>query len=244
VADCERLHTQMRLRREARGLTLVEVLIALALVALLVGAIVLGPGMLSGSRQRAAATLIYSGVRFGLTRANVTGRPVRMVFDLEQDRVVLEQASSSVFLREKADGPGTGAGAEAATEIEKEARAEAERIAQGPTAPRARFEPVKEFGFDEDEPGAGRALGKGISFVQVQTDHDSEPVREGRAYLYFWPRGGTERAAIQIHRAGDAEGGATVLVSALTGRVRIERGRIDLPPARSDEAEYSEREEE
>jgi general secretion pathway protein H len=243
VTRLRRLRQCALSRRAGRGLTLVEVLIVLALMALLVGAILLGPGMLTSSRQRAAATLVLSGVRLGLTRATATGYPIRMVFDLERHRVMLEQASSSVFLREKEEGQATGSGAEAATEIEKAARAEAERIAEGPTAPRPRFAPVQEFGFDGDEPEAGRSLGSGIELVQVQTDHDLEPVKEGRAYLYFWPRAGTERAAIQLRRAGDEQGGLTVMVSALTGRVRIERGRVDLPPGRLDEAEYSEREE-
>ena len=34
------------------------------------------------------------------------------------------------------------------------------------------------------------------------------------------------------------------MVSALTGRARIERGRVDLPEPRWDDEEYSEREEE
>ena len=145
--------------------------------------------------------LIMSGVRLGLTRANTTGRPVRMVFDLESDRVVLEESASRVMLREKDDEESTGGGAEAATEAERKARAEAERILEGPRAPRASFKPVKQFGFDADDPAQGRELGNGVSFRQVQTEHDGQPRQEGRAYLYFWPGGGTERAAIQLKRS-------------------------------------------
>jgi general secretion pathway protein H len=104
---------------------------------------------------------------------------------------------------------------------------------QGPKAPLATFSPVAAFGADGDDAALGRELGTDIRFVQVQTEHDSEPRVEGRAYLYFWPGGGTERAAIQITRPGDVRG-LTVLVSALTGRARLERGRVELEEARHD----------
>jgi general secretion pathway protein H len=227
-------------RRYLRGVTLLEVLIVVALIGVLAGAVVFGSGMVGSSRMRSAGMLIISGVRLGLTRANATGRPVRMVFDLETDRVVLEESASRVMLREKEEEENTGGGAEAATEAERKARAEAERILEGPRAPRASFKPVKQFGFDADDPAQGRELGKGVSFRQVQTEHDGQPRQEGRAYLYFWPGGGTEHAAIQLQRTGDEEG-ITIIVSALTGRARIERGKANLPEPRSD-GEYSERE--
>ena len=227
-------------RRRRRGVTLLEVLIVVALIGVLAGAVVFGSGMVGSSRMRAAGMLIISGVRLGLTRANATGRPVRMVFDLESDRVLLEESATRVMLRQKEEEESTGGGAEAATEAERKARAEAERIMEGPRAPRASFKPVKQFGFDADDPAKGRELGSGVKFRQVQTEHDGLPRQEGRAYLYFWPGGGTEHASIQLQRAGDDEG-ITIIVSPLTGRARIERGKVNLPEPRSD-GEYSERE--
>ena len=76
-----------------------------------------------------------------------------------------------------------------------------------------------------------------------QTDHDEDPVSGGRAYLYFWPGGLTERGHVQLKRIG-AEGGLTVTVSSLTGRAKIERGLVDLPkPRGDDEEDQGEREE-
>jgi general secretion pathway protein H len=212
-----------------RGLSLVEVLIVVALIALMSGAVLFGSGMLGSSRQRAAATLVLSGVRLGMARANSTGRPVRMVFDLDKDRLLLEEASGSKMLREKEKG-NTGGGAEATTEAEQKARAEADRILEGPRAPRAEFKPVKQFGFDGDE-GEGRSFQPGVQFRSVQTEHDEEPRTEGRAYLYFWPGGGTERASIQVGRGDDV---LTVLVSPLTGRAKIEKGAVKLEAPKND----------
>jgi general secretion pathway protein H len=226
-----------------RGMTLIEVLVVIAIITVVTGGLFFGSGLFSSSRQRSAATLILAGVRLGMTRANATGRPVRMVFDIDNQRVLLEETTGKMLrVKEEAN---TGAGAEAATDAERRARAEAERIVEGVQKSRPVFTPVKQFGFDGDEPGAGRELPTGIELFQVQTEHDDQPRREGRAYLYFWPGGGTERASIQIRkqRASDAREGLTVMVSRLTGRAKIERGAVDLPKPRSDDDELSEREE-
>ena len=213
----------------ARGVTLVEVLIVVALIGLLAGGVIFGSGMLGSSRLRGAATLVATAVRTGIARANATGRPTRLVLDLDGERVLLEDASSSRMLREKSKPAG---GAEVATEAEQAAKAESDRILEGPKAPRTAFQPAPAFA----DSAAGRELGSGVDLVQVQTEHDEEPVTSGRAYVYFWPGGVTERAHVQLRRAGDPEG-LTVTVSALTGRTRVERGRVDLPHPKSDREE-------
>lgn len=228
-------------RAEQRGLTLVELLIVMALIAVLGGTVFMGPGLLEGSRLKSAATLIVSGVRLGLSRASTTGRPTRLTFDLDNAQVTLEEADSSVLLREHTKDASSGSSA--ATELEKKAQAESERILQGPHAPRATFRPVPGFNASPDEKGPARSLGGGVQFISVQTEHDDEPRSTGRAYLYFFPGGTTERASVQLKRRGD-DTGMTVTISGLTGRAKIERGRVDLPRPRSDgETGESERDE-
>src|SRR5690349_17866402 len=78
-----------------RGMTLIEVVIAIALVGLLAGSLLFGKNMLVGSRVKSAATLIASAVRFGLTRANATGKPTRLVIDLDKKVLAIEEASNS-----------------------------------------------------------------------------------------------------------------------------------------------------
>jgi general secretion pathway protein H len=226
-------------RRTERGLTLVELLIVIALIAVLAGTVMMGPGLLEGSRLKSAATLIVSGVRLGLTRASTTGKPTRLSFDLDSGKVTLEEANSSVVLREHTKDASSGA--EPATELEKKAHAESDRILEGPHSPRPAFKAVPGFLANAGESGPARSLGNGVEFVSVQTDHDDEPRTNGHAYLYFFPGGTTERASVQLKRRGD-DTGLTVMVSGLTGRARVERGRVELPPSRTDgnEAETSE----
>lgn len=228
-------------------MTLVEVLIAVALIAILSGAVLVGSGALGSGRERAAATLVVSAVRLGLSRANTTGRPARLVFDLDANRLTLEETSSLVLAREKdesVEGDETeeaNAPRDAVTELEKEAEAEAKGIIEGPRAPKPEFSAVQQFKADGDESEDGRALGRGVTFRSVQTEHDASERTRGRVYLYFWPGGETEHAVIHLGR--DDDDGLTVLVSALTGRAKIEKGKVELPEPRSD-GQISEREEE
>lgn len=220
----------MKARAPSRGVTLVEVLIVVALIGLLAGATIFGSGMLTSSRVRGAATLVATAVRAGIARANSSGKPTRLVLDLDAERVLLEEASSSRMLREKGKPAG---GAEVATAAEQAAKSESDRILEGPRAPRAAFQPVPAFA----DSSTGRELGAGVDLAQVQTEHDEEPVTSGRAYVYFWPGGVAERAHVQLRRAGDVSGGLTVIVSALTGRTKVERGLLDLPRPSSDREE-------
>ena len=224
-----------------RGLTLIEVVIAIALIGLLTGSLLFGKNMLVGSRVKSAATLIVSSVRFGLARANATGRPTRLVIDFDKKQLIIEEASNSLMLRQKGEDQ-TG-GAEASTVAETKARAEAERIVEGPHAPRARFGKLTGVHGAIEELAKGRALGDGVEIVRVRTEHDDEVLKEGRAYIYFWPGGTTERAIVQLKKAGDKQAALTVVLSPLTGRAQIEKGEVDFPEPHGLEQEYSERQE-
>jgi general secretion pathway protein H len=222
-----RLRTHARRRIAGRGLSLLELLVVVTVIAMLAGVAIMGSGALGSSRIRADAAMLTGAVRTATARANTTGRPARLAFDLDAHRIQLEE-STGRMLRKKDEEESTGAGASPVTEAEQRAAKEAKGFLDGPRAPPAMFAPVSdEMGFASDKGNGGRALSSGVRFRSVQTDHDGEPRTEGRAYLYFWPGGGTERAVIQLEREG-AETGLSVLVSALTGRSRVKSGYIDL----------------
>lgn len=88
-----------------------------------------------------------------------------------------------------------------------------------------------------------RPLESGITFREVQTAHDDAPRNEGRAYLYFWPGGMTERASIQLRvgQSADEHDALTLLVSPLTGKAQIKEGAVAIVNP-TDDKEASERE--
>lgn len=224
-----------------RGVTLVEVLITVTVIALISGMAILGIGAATSARLKRGATMVAGAVRVAYAHANAQSKPVRLVFDFEERAIVLEESTSALLI-EKNDRTG---GAAAATEAERAAVEAAEAILKGPRAPRPAFRPTKAFGFNPDTDRGGKELPSGVRFLQVETSHHDEPEVEGRAYLYFWPGGQTERAAIQLKLSSaareDEDSVMTVLVSPLTGKTELKRGKASMPRPR-DDAEESERE--
>lgn len=232
----------MRARAASRAVTLIEVLITIAILAVVSGAVFGGMGGLEASRLKGSAMMVASAVRTAYTHANASSKVVRLVFDFEARRVLIEE-SSSVLLLAKNDVAG---GAEAATEAERRALEEGDALLKGPRPPRARFTPAKIPGFLRGEGEAGKDLSPGIRFFQIETAHDELPLRDGRAYLYFWPGGQTERAAIQLLKGGATDTPSehdvlTVSVAPLTGRAQVAKGQIAMARPRTD-SEESERE--
>ncbi|MFO0678761.1 MAG: prepilin-type N-terminal cleavage/methylation domain-containing protein [Polyangiaceae bacterium] len=230
-----------RPRRAVRGLTLIEVMVVVVVIGLFTTAVLAGSGQLSSAKLRRAAVTVTSGIRVAFTRATSRSKSVRVVFDMDQNGLWLEEGSQPMLIQPK-DETGTG-GADPATEAEKAAAEEAARIVKGPQAPKPSFTPITDLGFEDPETGKGvKELGR-IKIRQVQTAHDDEPKTKGRGYLYFWPGGQTERAAIQLS-IGDSKDDAdtvTLFVSPLTGKVTVKPGAIDLPSAKDDKS-ASERE--
>jgi general secretion pathway protein H len=238
-----RVQFARRARRLAsRGLTLIEVLVVMAIVAIIMGAVVVGSGQLASSRMRHSSTMIAGAIRVGMSRASATSKSVRLVMDFTESQIWMEEGDQPMLVQSK-DLTGTG-GAAAATAAEKQAIEEGGRIVKGPTAPRTTFTEIEPMGLAASAPGKGhKALEGGIKFRQVQTQHDDQPRKEGRAYIYFWPGGMTERASIQLKVGQDNEekDAITLVVAPLTGKVTVKDGAVEMPKP-LDDKESSERE--
>ena len=219
-------------RRSSAGITLIELLVTIAIIAIASAAAMIGTGAAKNARMRSAATMITGAIRVAYARASATSRPNRLVLDLQERRVWLEETSGALVVKAK-DITG---GAEAVTQEEKDAVEQASKILKGPLVPRPQFRPIKAFGTGSEVDADGyRTLGAGIRFRGVFTSHSVDGQTEGRAYLYFWPGGQTERAAIQLDKGGEtADEGLTILVSPLTGKARIAAGAATMDPLRDD----------
>lgn len=190
----------------------------------------MGMGSITNAKLKGAATMVSSAIRSAYTRASATSKPMRVVFDLDGSRVWLEEGTSKMLVNDQ--DPSSSGGADPATEAERLAAEQANKILKGPQVPKPRFRAVKQTGFEEDESGKpGRALGGTLRFREIHVIHQSEPVREGRAYLYTWPGGQTEQAYIQIAKSADADDSnvLTLTVHPLTGKVRVLPGAKTLP---------------
>ena len=223
--------------RAQRGVTLIEVLVTMALVALMSGGAFLGIGALRNARLRESSTLLAGAIRVAYNHANATSRTTRLVLDFAARTISVEDSPGRMMLQ---TGDRTG-GAAAATDLEREVVEASEEILEGPRKPRAQFSPIKSLLGFEYQSGGGEAkkpLAEGIYFRRVEVEHEEEPVLEDRVYLYFFPGGLAERAAVQIQQGEgevDEDDVITVLVSPLTGKTSILGGSIDMPRPMSDE---------
>jgi general secretion pathway protein H len=234
--------TRPRQSALARGLALIEILVVMAIIAIVSGAVIAGSGQLASARLRHSSVLIVSAVRVAYSRASATSKSMRLVFDFEASELWLEEGDQPMLVQSK-DTSAAG-GAEAVTDAEKAAVQESSRIVKGPQAPKARFREIDPSGIAASQAGKGhKKLERGIKFRSIETQHDDAPRTEGRAYLYFWPGGMSERASIQL-AIGDSKEDidtTSLIVSPLTGRVKLKPGAVDLPKP-EDDKEPSERE--
>jgi general secretion pathway protein H len=218
-----------RSRGRSRGLSLIEIMVVLVIFAVVAGVAIAGSMQLPSARLGRSATMIASAVKVAYTRATATSRDLRLVMDLDRNKIWLEESDAPMLAKSK-DKNSTG-GADPVTQMEEAVQAEGATIMKGPPIPKPRFHPIEAYGFGDVEAGkGGKPLQRGITFRSVQTPHDEAPRTKGRAYLYFWPGGRTENAAIQLRIGESEEDGETLtlLVSPLTGKVTIKSGPADL----------------
>jgi general secretion pathway protein H len=222
-------------------------LIVVVIAAVVTGGALYSLSAIHGVRLRRSATMLASAIRVAYSHASATSKVVRLVLDFDRRSVALEQtAGDGMHLRQN-DRTG---GAVAVTPVEQKAQEEAEKILKGPIAPRPAFRPVKAYGWDPDLDKRGKQggpvtektakdLADGVRFLQVETGHEDLPNTNDRSYLYFWPGGMTERAAIQLEAIKTGEA-MTILIAPLTGKVELKVGRVNMFRPR-DESEESER---
>lgn len=234
-------------RRRARGVTLIEILIALAIVVVFAGAAAWGSGALPSARLKRSALLISTAIRAGYAHALQRGKPARLAFDLTKGSFTFEEADRPMLVSSKE----LAGGADPATAAEKEAVAESDAIVKGPRAPRASFRPAIPLAFElaghdkTNDTGATKLLEPGVTILSVDTGHQENAADVGlveRGYVYFFPGGMTERAVIQlaVGRNPTEDDILTILVHPLTGQTEILKGRRSLPKPRTDQ-ESSER---
>src|SRR5206468_2969341 len=65
-----------------------------------------------------------------------------------------------------------------------------------------------------------------VKIFDLYTSRQREPYTSGKAYLYFFPDGHTERAVVRL---SDGEAFYSLVVHSLTGQVEVKPGKYDIP---------------
>ena len=206
----------------ARGMTLLEIGIALAIVAGLLALVVPSFSSVARVQLRQKSGQLAGGVRSLYGASAVSGKSCRLVMDLDAAAYWSECAQGSVRLA--SEGERARAGAREASREEELLATVAQRGDNISDEDRTRAELARKSAFTPTGDVPRTALGGSVRFAAVWVSHQPERYVTGKAFLYFWPTGLTETASIQLAQGDDVN---TILVEPLTGKIRIASGRVD-----------------
>jgi general secretion pathway protein H len=213
-----------------RGLTLIEIMVAMAIAAAMFAAVTMTVGALTGSKAKAAAGELAGIIRSLYDTSLLSARTCRLVFDMPGEN---DEDGVTKYWAECAEGAATTSSNrdEALEEGTRNARdrkpgeeQETESLVDAQAQERSRVEKAAQFSAFTSPEVEARDL-DGVR-IEVWTKHQREPATKGLGYLYFFPQGFTERAQIYVHQGGNVW---TIVVSPLTGKTRVVPEELEVP---------------
>ena len=207
--------------RGQRGLTLIEILVVLFIVALIMWSASLSMGAASQAEVVRSTNQLAATVRFAYDRARFSGQHHRIHIDFDRRTFQLQVAEDSMYLLPPTNRQGELAAVDLDREAERADRDERAAEAYFAAAVSAVFnteDPLDPYAvnrrevprqrpplFEAFEPdGTLGQLGKpielpeGVEIYSVHTDAEPDPITEGEAAIYFFPGGRTQMAHIQL----------------------------------------------
>lgn len=228
-------------RRSARGLTLIEIAIALVIAAVLFAAVVVGVGSITGSKARASAGELAGTIRALYDTASLTGKTCRLVFELPgpkseaRVRYHAECAAKGVTTDRNRDNALKEDTKEAEQAAKLQGRDERRNFTRSDSgAPslqdlmaeeKERVDNAARYSAYTSPEVSPKELPDGVA-LSVWTRHQRDAVENGLAYLYFFPQGYTEKAHVYV-RQGDNVW--TLDISPLTGKVNVVPEALEVP---------------
>jgi len=202
-------------------------------MALIMGSAIYGVRSLARSDLRGTSSKLAGAIRYCFDRSVTTGSYFRIVLDLDGNKYWAERSDNRMYLvRGKEESPGKGRAfdqeaadkkKEELDEKEKEEQASRNQLAKSleppPKPRRAKFQTFK----DATLPIVTM---KSTKLFDIYTARQREPYTMGKAYLYFFPDGHTERAVIRLN---DGDEFYSLIIHPLTGKVEVKPGKYEIP---------------
>jgi type II secretory pathway pseudopilin PulG len=213
--------------RRARAFTLLEVAMALLLVSGLLAIAVPSLDALTGARLRETTSTIQGLVRDTYARSALSGKPCRIVIDLDAHSYWVEESDGAATLtraKQSPDRQGKGLlnflderleGTEDSDDPEDQ---EKRRLLSGPVWSQV-----------DDTVGTPQRLPPEVTFYGVWAEHLDDRVRGGQAAIVFFPGGHAEEAHITLTDDETGNNTLTVVLEPLTGETFIDDKIPDVP---------------
>ena len=199
----------------------------------MLGASSYGFRSIAKSELRSSSAKLAGAIRYCFDRSVTTGAYFRLVLDLDGNKYWAERSDERTYLaagKENAPGKGQAFDGRPRRRSATRTRQEAGRwptsvggqmmtLDPPPKPKRAKFQTFKDTTLPQVKL-------KRAKLFDVFTPRQREPYSKGRAYLYFFPDGHTERAIVRRH---DGDDFYSLVVHPLTGRVEVMSGKVDIP---------------
>lgn len=213
----------MKTRRE-RGLTLIEIMVAIMLAAVVIAVSVPAFNAATDSDLNAVALKIAGASRTCFGEAAIKNVTLRVAYDLDAQAFWIEAYSGTYqVIGEERD-------LEEARDEEEDKKEEDKR----------RKEQEERFGAPEDAEGAplvpqfvpvqlafveAQQLPRRIRIKGVRTPQFRQVIEDGKAYTHFFPNGWAERTLVYLEDRGGSV--LTLETQPLTGKIVIHEGELD-----------------
>ncbi|WP_224369480.1 prepilin-type N-terminal cleavage/methylation domain-containing protein [Hyalangium versicolor] len=230
-----------RSRRAQRGLTLIEISVALMIAAVLFAAVVAGVGAITGTKAKATASELAGIIRSLYDTAALSGKTCRLVFELpppkseEPARYHAECAEGAVTTARDREGAikdenrtredEARHGKDERRNFTRDNSGGAPNLQDLTEQEQHRVEQAARFSSYTGEEISDHEMPGNVS-VSVWTRQQKTAVDQGIAYLYFFPQGYTEKAQVYV-RQGDNVW--TLTIAPLTGKVTIVGEELEVP---------------
>ncbi len=204
----------------------------MTIMALAMGGAIVSFRSVAKSELRASASKMAGAIRYCFDRAITTGAYYRIVLDLDKSEYWAERSDDRFYLAgQKENSPGGGKALDVVAQ-EKLRDEEDQKLKQDfmnrgtagmaldppPIPRRAKFQTFKDAALP-------KVTLKKVQLFDLYTPRQKEAYTQGKAYLYFFPDGHTERALLRMNSKDDFY---SLIVHPLTGRVEVKAGKVDV----------------
>jgi len=211
--------------RRARGFTLIELTVTLALIAALMGAALYSAGFIAQADFKNEVRRLASAIKFTWSRAAVNNAQYRIVFDLDKNSYRTEVTDASVVERSATSEEESS---EFVSEEAREAQQNNEESNSEEEGGRDPFNMDRKPSFREVEASElkpHKLPGK-IRIVRVIPCDREKEIEQGRAALNLYPNGFMQPAIIVLRR-GEKGRYFSLVTEPLTGRVQIRGKKLE-----------------
>ena len=195
--------------RFTRGFTLIEILVVIALAAIITAFVIPSVSSYFQVSINSATREIGTTVKEAYNSTVLTGRVYRITYDLKKNQYWVESGPPNVLL-------------DTAATLKKAEEDSMHHSDEGKPKPDS-------FSMDRTVTRSKVSLPRGVTFEDVITQQSATPIKSGLAYTHFFPHGITEQTI--IHLKDSSTHHASLVISPLVGNTDVYDRYISLEEA-------------